>query len=113
MAREFNTMVEDGSELEVAKSIWTLYQECIKSKTTLLESLRARAMNPITLPIKGTIGSESSDDGNEEEEGDNNDEIVDEFNDTSVKLVGTIPVYEDSDTIEATTNHTIGRMNEY
>lgn len=53
MSTEFCTLLEDGSEREVAKSLWTLFQESIKGRTALLDSLRQRAArSPITLPSR-------------------------------------------------------------
>lgn len=53
MSTEFCTLLEDNSEREVAKSIWILFQESMKGKTLLLESLRRRvALSPIILPSK-------------------------------------------------------------
>jgi hypothetical protein len=60
MCGEFCTVLEDGSEVEVAKSIWTLYQECVKGNTALLESLRQRAGKILNLNVVKPPNEESS-----------------------------------------------------
>lgn len=63
MSTEFCTLLEDGSEREVAKSIWTLFHESIKGKTVLLESLRQRAaLSPVMLPRREDVTSAEDED---------------------------------------------------
>ena len=66
MSNEFCTLLEDGSEVEVAKAIWILFQESIKGKTNLLESLRQRASRPLNIPVKSKV-DDSSSSGTEED----------------------------------------------
>lgn len=69
MSTEFCTLLEDGSEREVAKSIWTLFQESIKGKTVLLEQLRQRAaLAPVILPNKIDSDSDSESGATTDEE---------------------------------------------
>ena len=42
MAREFNVVLEDESEREVASLLQNLYHECISGKTELLDTLRSK-----------------------------------------------------------------------
>jgi pre-rRNA-processing protein TSR2 len=67
---EFCTMLEDGSEIEIAKTIWTLYQESIKGKTTLLETLRVRATRSLPVNIVKT----ATEDESSEEDGEGGDD---------------------------------------
>jgi len=68
MSDEFCTLLEDGSEVEIAKAIWMLFQESVKGKTALLESLRQRASRPINVPVKSNVDGSSS--SGTEEDGD-------------------------------------------
>lgn len=68
MATEFGVVLEDQSEREVAKALWTLYGQSIIGQTELLESLRQRQRpNNLALESQGTI-IESSSDSSESDE---------------------------------------------
>lgn len=63
LEREFNAVLEDGSEKPLAHRILALYQQCIKGETLLLQVLRAEPVCALQSIFEGE-SSGSDDDGN-------------------------------------------------
>ena len=68
MAREFNVILEDESEREIASLLYNLYHECISGKTDLLDTLRSRQQKILATSIDSICTQqESGPDGEEED----------------------------------------------
>lgn len=73
---EFGTLLEDESERIVAKQICTLYQECIRGKSDMLDSLRQRAAQPLALNLVRPVSEDTDSTDSDYEEDDSVDNMA-------------------------------------
>ncbi len=74
MQDEFSTLLEDSSEVEVARAILTLFRESVQGRTKLLDVLRRRATAPLPAAEQHGRATEGSDGESGDEDGESGDE---------------------------------------
>jgi len=85
MEEEFSVTLEDGSEKEVAETLYRLYAECVQGKTALAEQLITVALRweqQVAAAYPVQIQSTEHDDDDDDDDDDENDAMMDTTSDS-------------------------------